>query len=105
MGSCWGVGAARPRPWRRLPRWFQASSGRGRRDAARLRADGDPGQDRSIQLDELGLISVRDFLGALDVFRCDVPVASTKAEDLLPEPDPDCDQKRADRAEKQKTQY
>lgn len=70
-----------------------------------LRADGDPWQDRSIHLDELGLIGVGDLLGVLQVLRCDVALASTQANELVQEPDPEGDQECADSAEKHETKY
>ena len=70
-----------------------------------LRADGDPGQDRSIQVDELGFIGVRGLLGALEISRCDLGRTSTPAGSLVQEPDREGDEQGAERAEKQETKY
>src|SRR5216683_4024566 len=102
MGSCWGVGAARPRPWRHPPRWFPASSGRGRRDATRLGANGDPGQDRSIQLGLLGVLDAFGVLGELDL-PVDMLFAWTRADGLVPESSQKRDHQGADRAKNQET--
>src|ERR1700682_3639557 len=105
MGSWRAIDAGPPRPWKRPLRWSAASSGKGRHDAARLRADGDPGQDGSIQLDPLGLIRGPGLLSRLDVPVAHNALALAQAEDLVPASYQRGDQERADRADKEETQH